>query len=124
MSKNKPNRIAGVLTLTVDGVTQSCAGDFTMNPGTPERTALIGSDGKVHGYSETAKAPFIEGDLRLTAGFDIKEFYDKDGVDAQLTFATGDTWVYSDGWVAGSGDVGTAEGTLGLRFEAKAAEKV
>lgn len=124
MSGNKPNRIAGTLTLTVDGVTMACAGDFTWNPGTPERTALIGSDGKVHGYSETAKAPFIEGDLRITKGFDIKEFCDKDGVDAQLTLATGDTWVYSDGWVAGTADAGTAEGTLPFRFEAKASEKV
>lgn len=120
----RANRIAGILTLTVDGVTMSCAGDFTWNPGTPERTALVGSDGQVHGYSEVAKVAYIEGDLRLTQGFDIKEFYDKDGIDAQLTLATGDIWVFTDGWVAGTGDAGTAEGTLAFRFEAKNAEKV
>lgn len=118
------NRIAGILTLTVDGVIMECAGDFTWNPGTKERTSLVGSDGKVHGYSETAKAAFIEGDLRLSQGFDIKEFYDKDDIDAQLTLANGDTWVFSEGWVAGTADAGTAEGTLPFRFEAKSAEKV
>lgn len=66
-------KIAGVITLTVDGVKQACAGNFKYNLGTPNRTTLVGQDG-VHGFSEEPRAPWIEGDLRNTKGFDVKAF--------------------------------------------------
>ena len=43
-------KLAGVITLTVDGEKQSCAGNFKFNLGTPTRTTLVGQDG-VHGFS-------------------------------------------------------------------------
>lgn len=116
-------KIAGVITLTVDGVKQSCAGDFQFNLGTPERTTLVGQDG-VHGFSETPRAPWIEGNLRYTKGFDVKAFFNKDGVDAQLRLCTGETFVFIDGWVNGDGTVSTTEATIPFRFDAMSAEKV
>lgn len=120
----KPNRIAGVLYLRVDGETQSCAGDFTWNLGIPTREPLINSDGSVPGYSETPVAPYIAGTLRLRSDMDIKSFYEKDGIDAQLELANGDVYQFIDGWCSGTGEGNTAEGTLDFRFEAKSAEKV
>lgn len=73
-------KIAGVITLTVDGVKQACAGNFKYNLGTPNRTTLVGQDG-VHGFSEEPRAPWIEGDLRNTKGFDVKAFYEKKDFD-------------------------------------------
>ncbi len=116
-------RLAGIISLSVDGVIQACAGDFTFNLGTPLREALVGPD-NVHGYKETPQVPFIEGDLRYTPNFDIKAFYNKSGIDAQLKLATGETFVFIDGWVCGEGTIGTSEATMAFRFEAKSAEKV
>ncbi|MCQ4765032.1 phage tail tube protein [Cloacibacillus evryensis] len=116
-------KIAGVITLTVDGVKQACAGNFKYNLGTPNRTTLVGQDG-VHGFSEEPRAPWIEGDLRNTKGFDVKAFYEKEGIDAQLKLCTGETFVFIDGWVNGDGTVDTKEATIPFRFDAMSAEKV
>ncbi|MEG1799070.1 MAG: phage tail tube protein [Synergistaceae bacterium] len=116
-------KLAGVITLTVDGVKQSCAGNFKFNLGTPTRTTLVGQDG-VHGFSEEQTAPHIEGDLRRTKGFDVKTFYNKEGIDAQLKLGTGETFVFIDGWVNGEGTVDTKEATMPFRFDAMSAEQV
>lgn len=118
------NRIAGTIRLTVAGETISLAGDFTMNPGTPQREALLSPGGEVQGYKESYRAPFVEGDIRYKKGLELKEFFEQDGIDAQLTLATGETWVFIDGWVNGTGDLGTGEGTIAFRFDAKRAERV
>lgn len=120
----KPNRIAGTITFKVAGEIQACAGDFTFNLGTPEREVLIGTDGKVHGYKETTKSAFVEGNLRVRKDQDIKSFLEQDDIDAQLDLANGNSYQFIEGWCAGSGDVNTADGTLAFRFEAKSAEKV
>lgn len=116
-------RIAGMISLSVDGVIQNCEGDFEYNLGTPIRETLVGSD-RVHGFSEKPQASFIKGNLRRMAGFDMKNFQNKDGVDAQLKLATGETFVFINGWVAGEGTVNTGAATFPFEFYASSAEAV
>ena len=61
------------------------------------------------------------GDLK---GFDVKAFFNKDGIDAQLRLCTGETFVFIDGWVNGDGTVDTAQATIPFRFDAMSAERV
>lgn len=110
-------RIAGIIALSVDGVTQRTEGEFTYNLGTPLREALVGNQG-LDGYKETPQAAFIKGNVRVTKGFDLRAFMEKTGVDAQLTLSTGEVIVFTDGFVAGEGTGSTDTATIAFEFYA------
>lgn len=112
------SKIAGTIYLTVDGETQNCEGEFEYNLGTPKREALVGSD-RYHGYKEEPQAAFVKGNLRRTKGFDIAAFQNKDGVDLQLRIATGETFVFADGFVGGEGTVNTGTALFAFEFYAE-----
>ena len=58
---NNPNRRAGILFFKVDGA-HDAKGGFTYNLGGAKREAIVGSDA-VHGYKETPRVAFIEGEI-------------------------------------------------------------
>lgn len=118
------NRIAGHLTISVNGELLNLEGEFEVDDNAiEERKGLIGTDGATQGYAETYKTPYISGSIRYTKGFDRQAFAKLDGVDAQVTLATGEVYVFSDGWVAKLGAYKSGESTMEFRFEAKTANR-
>lgn len=111
-----PNRVAGKIYFSVDGVQHSAKGDYTYNLGKSKRTTIVGADG-VHGYKEEPKTGFIEGVITDHKDLDLGELQELDGVTVTLELANGKTIVGSNAWYAHDGDVNTAEAEIPVRFE-------
>lgn len=116
-------RKAGIIWLKVDGDLKDCVGEFTYNLGTPKREALIGSD-RVHGYSETPQAAFIEGEIRDSKGLDLQKLTLIENATVTLELANGKVIVLRESWYAGEGTGKTSDGAIGCRFEAAQGEEV
>src|SRR5688572_24961681 len=105
-------RIAGLLSLQINGEVQLCEGDFSFNPGTPKREAMVGSDG-VHGYREVPQVAFIEGNIRDRRTLDLINLTKVEDATVTLQAYNG-AKVYSlrHAWWAGDGTVNVREGTI------------
>lgn len=114
---------AGTIFFNVDGKRQWAKGSFTYNLGGEQRTTITGAD-RVHGYSSTPRAAFIEGMVTDSSETDLAWITMLDGVTATLELANGKTIIMPDAWYAGSGDVTTEEAEIVLRLEAAAGEEM
>ncbi len=111
-----PNRVrAGLLAIKVDGKRYDAVGNFTWNLGKPLRATLTGATG-VDGYSETAQAAFIEGEIRDGSNIDIEALVTADNITATLEMANGKTLVLANAWYEGEGTGNTQEGNFPVRF--------
>lgn len=117
------SRLAGVHTLQVDGVTVNVVGNWTYNLGVAEREALVGPDG-VHGYKETNRVPFIEGEIRDRAEIDIKALASTSGATVTLGLANGKVIMLRNAWAAGEWTGNTEDANLPARFEGQSAEEI
>lgn len=117
-------RRAGTLYLAVDGVTQSARGKFTYNLGEPKREALIGADGKPHGFKETAQVPFIEGEITDSSDLDVRALLQLDGATVTLEIANGKVIALREAWYAHEGTIDAEEASIPVRFEGKFAEEI
>lgn len=118
-----PNRKGGTIFVKVDGAQYEAKGEYSYNIGAPKRTSIVGASG-VHGYSEEAQAPYIEGAITDGADVNLKTLLNLDGVTVTLELANGKTIVLRDAWYAADGTVKTKEGEIPVRFEGKSAEEV
>ena len=117
-------RRAGFIAVQIDGEIQEAQGEFEYNVGSPQRTALLGSDGKVHGYTEEAQVPFISGIVTDRQSLKVAQLTRMDGVTVSLTLANGKVIVLRDAWYAGDGNVNTAQAQVPVRFEGKSAREI
>jgi hypothetical protein len=96
-------RLYGIVALKIGGVTHQVKGHVDIDLGTPKRDAIVGQDGRIHGYTEAPKAGMISTTLT-----DIREISLTDLMNAtdisitvdtsQKTFAlTGPTAYTGDG---------------------------
>ncbi len=117
------NRRGGVIFLKINGDIQDAKGSFTYNHGKPKREAIVGAD-RVHGYKETAQAPFIEGEITDSATLDVEALKDVDGATITLELANGKVFLLRDAWYANEGNVQTEEGNITVRFEGMSGEEI
>ena len=118
------NRIAGYITVQLNGELVTCAGDFEINPSNiAAREALTNTDGSVAGYNETYQAPTFSGQIRYSSDFDLDAFMALTGTDAQLEFPNGDTWLFKDGWVQLNSGIRNNDATADFAFYAKTAAR-
>lgn len=113
----------GIIRLTVDGILFECKGDFTANIGAPKREAIIGSDG-VHGFKETPQVAYIEGKFTDRGGLSITALLAMTDQTVYMQLANGKSIVLSHAWYAADGNIGTGEGEIDARFEARAGEEI
>lgn len=116
-------RLSGAIQFQANGVPYNVVGGFTYNLGRPMREALVGHD-KVHGFKETPKVPFIEGEVRDQPGLDVAALQSAKDVTVTLSLANGKVIVLRNAWYASEGDVGTEEANIAVRFEGESAEEV
>lgn len=115
MSDNT-NRLAGVAYIAVDGQTYMLAGDLTYSPGSVKRDTLAGQD-RVHGYSESPRAPYISGTIRDAGSLTVAKFAAMNNVTISLELANGKQVVGRGMWTVDAQEVKTQEGTFEVRWE-------
>jgi hypothetical protein len=116
-------RIGGPYELNAGGVRLNGKTGATYNLGSPKRETMLGPTGS-HGHTEKAQVPFVEVDVTDSADLDVKALQNMVGVTVTLKVANGKTILFHDAIYAGEGTIGTDEGNIGCRFEAKSAEEV
>ena len=110
-------RIAGLIQIKVNGVTQDAKGEFTAGYGTPKRTAIVGSDGKIHGFKEEGQVPYVEGTITDRGSLDLKALFNGTGQTVTADIGNGKTVVLRDCWYAGPAELKTAESEVDVRWE-------
>jgi len=114
-------RVAGLISVAVNGTRIDASGSFEYNLGLPMREAVVGHDG-VHGYRELPQVPFIAGDVRVTRDLDVRGLLTARDATVTLTLPTGAVVVLRDAWFAGEGTANTEDGNIAARFEGKSAD--
>jgi len=109
------DRIAGTIEVTGNGKVWKMAAAINYNMGNPLRETLIGPDG-IHGYKETPQVAFIEGEVRVTKGFKVKEFTTLTQVTVLAKLANGTKVMVSDAHYENEGTAETEEGKLPFKF--------
>jgi hypothetical protein len=111
------NRIAGVATIKVDGVSYMLEGKLEYSTALFARETLTGQD-TVHGYSEKPKAPYIAGTFRAASGINTQVFNGITNSTVSCQLANGIQVIGRNMWQVGDEiKVDTEEGTFDIRFE-------
>lgn len=114
-------RVGGLLSIALNGTRLDAVGSFDWNDGTPIKTMLAGHDG-VHGYQELPSVPFIEGEIRVTPGLNVKAIKGTRDATVTLTIPSGQVVVLRSAVFAGEGTASTENGNLAARFEGLSCE--
>lgn len=117
MSLKNPNRVAGILELTINGLVYLARGEFSHRcSGVNQREAVMGADGRVHGYTEAPLEPMIEGTITDSAGLSTGALAASDGISAALKLGNGKVVTGIDLWYAGDGTVNDSTGEFPVKF--------
>lgn len=109
-------RIAGIAFLKYDGNQMPLRGNLTVSPSEIERTGIAGQDG-VHGYSETPRVPYIEGDVSLPPELSVEDLGNVTEATVTAELANGRTYVLTQAWTKAAFDLNTHDGMTRVRFE-------
>lgn len=111
------NRLAGFLSLTIDGRSYSVSGAGTYRLSANKRETLTGQDG-VHGYSEMPQPGKIAWNGRDGNGTLIKTINDATDVTLVMSLANGKIIVGRNMWRTGDPiEVNTEDATFAVEFE-------
>jgi len=113
---DQPKALAGIVSLTIDGVTYLVAGDAKYQVSSRKRETLIGQD-RVHGYSEMPRAGVISMTLRDRGDLSVTAVAAITNSTIVLGLSNGKTIVGRGMWCVGDQLVDTKEGTLDAEFE-------
>lgn len=116
-------RIAGIISLKVNGTQQLAKGNFTYNLGKPKRDAIVGAD-RTHGYKEVPQVAFIEGEISDRSDVSLEELVTVSDATITLELGNGKVIVLREAWFAGDGTGNTEEGNVSVRFEGMSAEEI
>jgi hypothetical protein len=118
-----PNRIAGFISVQVDGEVHNAEGDFEYNLGAPKRETLVGTDG-THGFAEKPQEAFISGTIRDRRDLDLQKLFNLDAATITLSLANGKLIVFKEAWFSGEGTANTGDAKVPVRFSGKSAVEV
>ena len=120
---NNPGRLAGIASLTIDGVQRMVAGDAKWQPSGFKRESLVGQD-SVHGYSEMPRQGSISLSLRDSADLSVADIQAITNSTIVLELANGKTVVGRNMWNVEDQEVDTTEGKIDIKFEGKSVVEV
>ncbi len=110
------NRLAGIATVTVDGVNYLLSGEFTYRPSTVTRESLKGQD-TVHGYKEMPETGKIGATFRDASNMSVAAFNAMTNVTFVGQLANGKVIIGRNMWTVESQEVKTEDGTFEVSFE-------
>lgn len=111
-----PNRLAGTVFLSIDGVSYMLAGDFEYSPSKVSRETMIGMD-SVHGFSEKPVTGHISGTLRDWAGLSVASLNAMDNVTVVAQLINGKNVVGRNMWTVDTQTVKSTDGTIEVKWE-------
>ena len=117
------NRIAGVAYIFVDGRQYPLRGNLTISIDTVERVGVAGMDG-VHGFTETPRVPFIEGDFSDIGQLSLITLQNMVNITVTAELANGKVYVLRNAWTSTAREFKAAEGQATVRFEGMAAQEI
>lgn len=117
------SRVAGIVSVKVDGVQIKVKANVTYHLGTPKREAIVGHDA-VHGYKELPQVPYIEGETTDHKDLDLKKFFGIQDATVTAQLANGKTIVLRKAWNASEGTASSEEAAIPFRFEGMDAEEI
>ena len=117
------NRIAGVAYVFCDGRQYPLRGNLTISIDVVARTGVAGMDG-VHGYTETPRVPFIEGDFSDIGQLSLITLQNMVDITVTAELANGKVYVLRNAWTSTAREFKAAEGQATVRFEGMAAEEI
>jgi hypothetical protein len=111
-------RVAGIAFLQVDGKMLSLQGAFLVGQSRIERDMIFGQEGLAHGYLETFRAPFVEGELTLPLpGIDLEILERQTDVTINVQFGGGLHYVLRNAICKGGLDAQARDGKVLVRWE-------
>lgn len=113
-----PNRLSGLASATVGGVTYMVVANVKWRPSKVERTTQEGMDA-VHGFQEKIKAGMISMQIRDAFGMSVAAFNAMVNVPVQVQLANGKVIAGDSMWTTGSQEVDSMEATFDVVFEAR-----
>jgi hypothetical protein len=117
------NRLAGIISVKLNGEIKQAKGNWTYNLGEPKREAIVGAD-RTHGFKELPQVAFIEGEITDQSDLDLKGLLRTDDSTMTLELANGKVILLRNAWYASEGNVQTEEANIAVRFEGMSAEEV
>ncbi len=118
-----PLRRAGIIQVQINGEIHDAIGNWSYDLGAPKREALVGAD-RSHGFKETPKPAYIEGEIRDRGNLDLALLQNLDNATMTLNLANGKVIVLRDAYYAGDGVANTDEANIAVRFEGSSAEEI
>lgn len=112
------HRRGGTIGLSRNGSILEAKGNFTVNLGYATKEEIIGADG-VHGFKETHKAAFVEGEITDRGDLSIADLVNAEDEDITIRLATDKAIVLREAWYAGDGNLQTEEGNIQVKFCSK-----
>jgi len=116
-------RIAGVAFVYVDGRQYPLRGNLVISIDTIERTGVAGQDG-VHGFTETPRVPWIEGDFSDIGGLSLMSLQAMCDTTVTAELANGKTYILRNAWTSTAREFNAADGQATVRWEGMAAEEL
>jgi Phage tail tube protein. len=110
--------LAGIATVTVDGVNYLLSGDFTYRPSTVTRETLKGQD-TVHGYKEMPESGMISGTFRDASNMSVATFNAMTNVTVVCQLANGKIIIGRNMWTVETQEVKTEDGTFEVKWESQ-----
>lgn len=116
-------RIAGQLSITVDGRTVLVNGEVTYGVSTVRRETRTGQDG-VHGYIEMPVPGFIAATLSDVRDLRVEDFNAMRNVSVVVSYASGKTIAGTGLWTTDAQEVNGTDGTFAVRWEGDRVETI
>jgi len=116
-------RIAGVAYVYVDGQQYPLRGSLTISTDTIEREGVAGQD-DVHGFIETPRVPWIEGDISDLGGLSLMALQAMCDVTVTAELANGKVYILRNAWTTAAREFTAADGQATVRFEGMSAQEL
>ena len=108
--------VGGVHKLYVNGIQFNLKGDPTIDIGGEKRTAIMGVDGRMHGYKLEVMPAKISGTITDTSDLDLIELRQLKNATVKLEKPNGKTLVINGAAFSGDQSESGAEGEIAFEF--------
>jgi hypothetical protein len=118
-----PLRRAGIIQVQINGEIYDAKGSWSYDLGAPKRESIVGAD-RIHGFKETPKPAYIEGEITDRGSLDLELLVNLDNATVTLNLANSKVVVLNNAFFAGDGVANTDEANIAVRFEGSSAKEI
>ena len=116
--------VGGIFKFRVNGVQMNLKGDPTIDIGGKQRTLIMGSDGRAHGYQGKDIKASVSGTFTDTIDLDLVLLRDMKNATIKIEKPNGKTVIINDAAFSGDASESGAEGEINFAFEGTPGEEL